>query len=154
MQVVRFAGWLSSHAHCAQCCMASTTPIALPPARGIPPQLLAALPAVLTQAVPSAADSDLFPYLLVNIGSGVSMLQVAGDGQYERVSGSNLGGGTFWGLCRLLTRCRGFDQMLELSMRGDNAKVCWMTLRLGRVCRLAKDCSTRCSMPGSHIHWP
>ena len=71
-----------------------------------------------------AADADLYPYLLVNIGSGVSMLKVAGDGQYERVSGSSLGGGTFWGLCRLLTKCRGFDEMLELSMRGNNANVC------------------------------
>ena len=59
----------------------------------------------------------------MNIGSGVSLLKVEGDGQYERVSGSNLGGGTFWGLCRLLTRCKGFDEMLELSMRGDNSKV-------------------------------
>jgi hypothetical protein len=50
------------------------------------------------------------------------MLKVSGEGQFARVSGSNLGGGTFWGLCRLLTKCRGFDEMLELSMRGDNAK--------------------------------
>ncbi|KAL3145762.1 hypothetical protein ABBQ38_015142 [Trebouxia sp. C0009 RCD-2024] len=70
-----------------------------------------------------AADCDLYPYLLVNIGSGVSLLKVEGDGQYERVSGSSLGGGTFWGLCRLLTRCKSFDEMLELSMRGDNSKV-------------------------------
>ncbi|KAA6417475.1 MAG: pantothenate kinase 2, partial [Trebouxia sp. A1-2] len=69
------------------------------------------------------SDSDLYPYLLVNIGSGVSLLKVEGDGQYERVSGSSLGGGTFWGLCRLLTRCKSFDEMLELSMRGDNSKV-------------------------------
>lgn len=51
------------------------------------------------------------------------MLKVEGDGQYERVSGSSLGGGTFWGLCRLLTKCRSFDEMLELSSRGDNSKV-------------------------------
>lgn len=70
-----------------------------------------------------AADSDLYPYLLVNIGSGVSMLKVSGDGNYERVSGSSLGGGTFWGLCRLMTKCRGFDEMLELSAKGDNSKV-------------------------------
>ena len=70
-----------------------------------------------------AADSDLYPYLLVNIGSGVSLLKMEGDGQYESVSGSSLGGGTFWGLCRLLTRCKSFDEMLELSMRGDNSKV-------------------------------
>ena len=46
-----------------------------------------------------------------------------GDGKFDRVSGSSLGGGTFWGLCRLLTACRSFDEMLELSARGDNAKV-------------------------------
>ena len=69
------------------------------------------------------ADGVLFPYLLVNIGSGVSMLRVGGDGDFERVSGSNLGGGTFWGLCRLMTGCKNFDEMLELSARGDNSKV-------------------------------
>lgn len=75
----------------------------------------------------TTADKDLFPYLLVNIGSGVSMLKVEGDGQFERVSGSNLGGGTFWGLCRLMTRCKGFDEMLALSAKGDNAKVRCLT---------------------------
>lgn len=80
--------------------------------------------------------NDLYPYLLVNIGSGVSMLkvillifdlellfhlvslfkfelilslvlkQVDGDGKFERVSGTNVGGGTFWGLGRLLTKCK------------------------------------------------
>jgi hypothetical protein len=76
---------------------------------------------------PAAADSDLFPYLLVNIGSGVSILKVDSDQSSQRVSGSSLGGGTFWGLCRLLTRVRAFDEMLELSMRGDNSKV-WREL--------------------------
>ena len=70
-----------------------------------------------------AADSDLYPYLLVNIGSGVSILKVDSEASSQRVSGSSLGGGTFWGLCRLLTRVRAFDEMLELSMRGDNSKV-------------------------------
>jgi len=69
------------------------------------------------------SDSDVFPYLLVNIGSGVSMLKVSGDNSHKRVSGSNLGGGTFWGLCRLLTRVRTFEEMLELSKEGDNSKV-------------------------------
>ena len=51
------------------------------------------------------------------------MLKVEGNGKFERVSGSNLGGGTFWGLCRLMTRCKGFDEMLALSAKGNNAKV-------------------------------
>ncbi|KAK1326944.1 Pantothenate kinase 2 [Acorus calamus] len=47
--------------------------------------------------------NDMFPYLLVNIGSGVSMMKVDGDGKFERVSGTNVGG--------------------ELSQRGDNKNV-------------------------------
>ncbi|KAJ7943650.1 Pantothenate kinase 2 [Quillaja saponaria] len=64
--------------------------------------------------------NDLYPYLLVNIGSGVSMIKVEGDGKFQRVSGTSVGGGTFWGLGRLLTKCTSFDQLLELSHRGNN----------------------------------
>ncbi|KAM6562218.1 hypothetical protein CsatB_022216 [Cannabis sativa] len=65
-------------------------------------------------------QEDLYPYLLVNIGSGVSMIKVDGDGKFERVSGTNVGGGTFWGLGRLLTKCESFDELLELSHQGNN----------------------------------
>ncbi|KAJ6970508.1 pantothenate kinase 2-like [Populus alba x Populus x berolinensis] len=68
-------------------------------------------------------QNDLFPYLLVNIGSGVSMIKVDGDGKFERVSGTNVGGGTYWGLGRLLTKCKSFDELLELSQRGDNRTI-------------------------------
>ncbi|KAL9681382.1 hypothetical protein QQ045_013165 [Rhodiola kirilowii] len=67
--------------------------------------------------------NDLYPYLLVNIGSGVSMIKVDGDGNFERVSGTNVGGGTYWGLGKLLTKCRSFDELLELSQRGDNRAI-------------------------------
>ncbi|KAE8663851.1 Pantothenate kinase 2 [Hibiscus syriacus] len=67
--------------------------------------------------------NDLYPYLLVNIGSGVSMIKVDGDGKFERVSGTSLGGGTFWGLGRLLTKCKNFDELLELSHQGNNRVV-------------------------------
>jgi pantothenate kinase len=65
----------------------------------------------------------LFPYLLVNIGSGVSILKVTGENCFERVSGTSLGGGTLWGLLSLLTDAKDFDQMLELSKHGDNKNV-------------------------------
>ncbi|XP_019152535.1 PREDICTED: pantothenate kinase 2 isoform X2 [Ipomoea nil] len=68
-------------------------------------------------------QNDLFPYLLVNIGSGVSMIKVDGDGKFQRVSGTNVGGGTYWGLGRLLTKCKSFDDLLELSQRGDNRTI-------------------------------
>ncbi|OMO67679.1 hypothetical protein COLO4_30050 [Corchorus olitorius] len=67
--------------------------------------------------------NDLFPYLLVNIGSGVSMIKVDGEGKFQRVSGTNVGGGTYWGLGRLLTKCKSFDELLELSQRGDNRTI-------------------------------
>ncbi|OBZ79670.1 putative coatomer subunit gamma [Grifola frondosa] len=85
------------------------------------------------------------PCLLVNIGSGVSLIKVDEDGSFERVSGTSLGGGTLWGLLSLLTPASTFDgalngswniwlmlmlmdvrtsaDMLELSEQGDNATV-------------------------------
>ncbi|KAF1871100.1 hypothetical protein Lal_00020834 [Lupinus albus] len=67
--------------------------------------------------------NDLYPYLLVNIGSGVSMIKVDGEGKFERVSGTNVGGGTYWGLGILLTKCKSFDELLELSQKGDNSNI-------------------------------
>ncbi|KAG8366115.1 hypothetical protein BUALT_Bualt17G0042300 [Buddleja alternifolia] len=63
---------------------------------------------------------DLYPYLLVNVGSGVSMIKVDGDSKFERVSGTSIGGGTFWGMGKLLTKCKSFDELLELSRQGNN----------------------------------
>ena len=65
----------------------------------------------------------IYPYLLVNIGSGVSMVKVAGPKQYSRIGGTSLGGGTLWGLLSLLTGARTFDEMLQLAEKGDNGAV-------------------------------
>jgi type II pantothenate kinase len=67
--------------------------------------------------------ADIYPYLLVNIGSGVSMIKVSGPREYQRVGGTSLGGGTLWGLLSLLTGARTFDEMLGMAERGDNTKV-------------------------------
>ena len=47
-------------------------------------------------------NNSTYPYMLVNIGSGVSILKVTGPNQFERVGGSSLGGGTLWGLLALI----------------------------------------------------
>ena len=67
--------------------------------------------------------TDIFPYLLVNIGSGVSILKVTSDETFERISGTSLGGGTLWGLLSLLTDAKSYDEMLTLSTSGDNKNV-------------------------------
>lgn len=84
-----------------------------------------------------------FPCLLVNIGSGVSIIKIDDYGKFERISGTSLGGGTLWGLLSLLTGAKSFDgkcsvptihalvlisphlpsDMLTLADKGDNSSV-------------------------------
>lgn len=70
-------------------------------------------------------DTDVYPYLLVNIGSGVSMIKVTGPGPqgFERIGGSSLGGGTLWGLLLLLTDAKDYNEMLEMAQNGDNENI-------------------------------
>lgn len=70
-------------------------------------------------------EDDVYPYLLVNIGSGVSMIKVTGPGRdgFERIGGSSLGGGTLWGLLSLLTDAEDYNEMLEMAQRGNNENI-------------------------------
>lgn len=65
----------------------------------------------------------MFPYLLVTMGSGVSILKVSSPTSIERVSGTALGGGSFWGLCKLLTDVGNFDELIGLVENGHTANV-------------------------------
>ncbi|CCW62448.1 unnamed protein product [Phytomonas sp. EM1] len=68
-----------------------------------------------------------YPYLLINIGSGISFIKCFGpDGSHVRVGGSPIGGATFWGLTRILTNLTSWDEVLEimrLDGPGDNKNV-------------------------------
>ena len=63
-----------------------------------------------------------YPYLLVTIGT-VSVLRVDGPRKYERISGSTIGCGTYWGLMRLLTDVESLDDAMKLAEEGDPSKV-------------------------------
>lgn len=67
--------------------------------------------------------SQPYPFILVNVGSGVSVLAVRGPDNYKRISGTSLGGGTFLGLCCLLTGCETFEEAIQLATTGDHKKV-------------------------------
>ncbi|XP_014217722.1 pantothenate kinase 4 [Copidosoma floridanum] len=69
------------------------------------------------------AGPNIFPYLLVNIGSGVSILKVESEQEFERVGGTATGGGTFWGLGSLLTRVKNFDELLQLAEVGNHKNI-------------------------------
>jgi pantothenate kinase len=51
------------------------------------------------------------------------MIKVNNYSSYERVSGTMIGGGTLLGLANLLTGINNFDNILELSKKGDYSKV-------------------------------
>ncbi|KAJ1679486.1 hypothetical protein EV182_001949, partial [Spiromyces aspiralis] len=77
---------------------------------------------VPTRPLESSAGPDgkaIYPYLVCNVGTGVSILKVTGSGSFCRVSGSGIGGGTFWGLCRMLTKYRDFTEALEDAAAKD-----------------------------------
>lgn len=67
--------------------------------------------------------SNAYPYILVNIGSGVSILLVKSETDYKRISGTSIGGGTFLGLCCLLTGCNSYEEAISLAAKGDSTKV-------------------------------
>jgi type II pantothenate kinase len=73
--------------------------------------------------VPPQDEEDMFPYLLVNIGSGVSILKVSSRDQFQRVSGSSIGGGTFWGLACQMAGVTTWDEVAEMSVSGDNRNI-------------------------------
>uniref|UniRef100_A0A4W6DR16 Pantothenate kinase 3 n=1 Tax=Lates calcarifer TaxID=8187 RepID=A0A4W6DR16_LATCA len=55
--------------------------------------------------------------------SGVSILAVYSENNYKRVTGTSLGGGTFLGLCCLLTGCSTFEEALEMASQGESTRV-------------------------------
>lgn len=61
-----------------------------------------------------------FPYLLVNIGTGVSIYKVESDECFERVGGSSMGGGCFFGMGSLLTHTNDFDALMRMAEEGDH----------------------------------
>jgi pantothenate kinase len=71
----------------------------------------------------SIKNENVFPYLLVNIGSGVSIILVESETKYQRVGGSTIGGATLWGLGSLLTDANGFDELMEFAEKGDHREV-------------------------------
>lgn len=82
------------------------------------------------EARPLPWPEPLFPLLLVNIGSGVSILRLdgvdeaTGKVEYERLGGTSCGGATFLGLARLIIpRATNFETALDLAKRGDAAAV-------------------------------
>eukprot|EP00908_Phaeocystis_cordata_P010891 Transcript_21741.p2 GENE.Transcript_21741~~Transcript_21741.p2 ORF type:complete len:478 (-),score=198.35 Transcript_21741:39-1442(-) len=70
-----------------------------------------------------AWPAPFFPLVLVNMGSGVSVVRIDSATQHRRVNGTACGGATFLGLGRALTGEHGFQELLALAARGDESRV-------------------------------
>lgn len=70
----------------------------------------------------------LYPCIVVNIGSGVSVLKLdaSEDGKepyFTRLGGTATGGAAFLGLVRMMTRAKTYPDCLALAQKGDATKV-------------------------------
>jgi len=70
-----------------------------------------------------AWPETLFPFVLVNMGSGVSVLRVDGPQHFTRIGGTSVGGATFLGLSRALTGVGDFRELMRLAARGDASAI-------------------------------
>ena len=77
----------------------------------------------ISNTVPFQLGPDPYPYIVVNIGSGVSILLVESMDKFKRIGGTSVGGGTFLGLCGLLTDVDSFEAAIALAERGDSTLV-------------------------------
>ncbi|CDJ57889.1 hypothetical protein EMWEY_00012160 [Eimeria maxima] len=93
------------------------------------------------QRVPVDVSRDLYPFLVVNIGSGVSILKAKSASSFVRVTGTCIGGGTVLGLARLLFHAKSFRQVVRLSERGTDA----LDLKVADLCGDAA--GSRCIAP-------
>jgi len=96
----------------------------------------------------SISYSKTYPYLLVTIGTGVSILRVDGPRQHERISGSTIGGGTYWGLIRLLTDLEDFEDVMRLAEHGDPSKV---DMLVGDIYGNNKEALEKLGLPASLV---
>lgn len=68
-------------------------------------------------------ESNVFPRILVSMGSGVSIIKINSNDSFERISGTMIGGGTLVGLSNLLLNVKDFSKIQKLSKVGDYSVV-------------------------------
>lgn len=72
---------------------------------------------------PIAESEDMYPCVLAMCGSGNGYMQINKDGSFNMLDASNRGGRAFYGMGRLLTGCKDYDELIELASSGNNKNV-------------------------------
>ncbi|SCM07660.1 pantothenate kinase, putative [Plasmodium chabaudi adami] len=74
---------------------------------------------ILKAQVPIQIKSPMYPFIVANIGSGISILKSDAHGTFTRIAGTSIGGGTVMGLATLLFGKISFDDLIKLSSKGN-----------------------------------
>lgn len=64
-------------------------------------------------------SESMYPYLLINIRTGVSVVLVERPGVFKRLGGSSIGGSSFLGLSELITGVSDIEEMMERALKGN-----------------------------------
>ncbi|ETB59618.1 pantothenate kinase, variant [Plasmodium yoelii 17X] len=74
---------------------------------------------ILKAQIPIQIKSPLYPFIIANIGSGISILKSDSYNSFSRISGTSIGGGTVIGLATLIFGKISFDDLVKLSYKGN-----------------------------------
>jgi pantothenate kinase len=69
------------------------------------------------------AEPDVFPCLLVYVGSGTGFLLINKDGTFQLVEFLNRTGKSYFGIGKMLTGCQTFDELIDLASKGNRRNV-------------------------------
>eukprot|EP01038_Epipyxis_sp_PR26KG_P015393 gene15393-20760_t len=78
---------------------------------------------ILPEEIVNTDTNTIFPYMIMNIGTGMSILHVQSADKFERVGGTSLAGGTFLGIAHLLNTSRSYKQIIEQAEKGNSSLV-------------------------------
>ncbi|CZT99913.1 pantothenate kinase 1 [Plasmodium falciparum NF54] len=69
----------------------------------------------LNVKVPVKITSPFHPFIIANIGSGISILKSNGYDSYQRIAGTAIGGGTLMGLAKIILDNISFEELIKCA---------------------------------------
>ncbi|SOV82616.1 pantothenate kinase, putative [Plasmodium sp. gorilla clade G3] len=69
----------------------------------------------LNVKVPVRITSSVHPFIIANIGSGISILKSNGYDSYQRIAGTAIGGGTLMGLAKIILDYISFEELIKCA---------------------------------------
>ncbi|SOV18866.1 pantothenate kinase, putative [Plasmodium gaboni] len=69
----------------------------------------------LNVKVPAKIKAPFHPFIIANIGSGISILKSNGYDSYQRIAGTAIGGGTLMGLAKLILDNISFEELIKCA---------------------------------------